>query len=128
MTEFVNSQDLLWAAVGDWWWRGYAAVCAIGGLLWFRFVLSTHHRDALTVARLLMLGGFILGSFVRLNSACQPLSGALLATGGAFSAVLISVNWCGRRGTARDRIKAIIRETIWGRERRRSEYGPPQGD
>lgn len=118
--EFINSQDLLWSIVGSWYWTGYAIVCAIGGVLWFRFILGTHARDALTVARLFMLGGFILGAFVRMNSACEPLSGALLATGGAFSAVLISVNWCGRRGRPRDKVLAIIREAIWCRERQRT--------
>lgn len=124
MNDFINSQDLLWSIVGTWWWRGYALVCIGGGILWFRHIATTHARDALTVARLIMLGGFILGAFVRINSACEPLSGALLATGGAFSAVLISTNWCSRRGTAMDKIKALIREAIWCRDgERRSSQG-----
>lgn len=112
-SEFVNSQDLLWSMVGTFWWRGYAVICACGGLLWFRFIAQSHARDALTIARLLMLGGFILGSFVRINSGCQPFSAAFLASGAAFSAVLISTNWCGRPGRPRDKIKAIIRDAIW---------------
>lgn len=124
-SEFVNSQDMLWSFVGPWFWRGYATVCAFGGLLWFKFILSSHARDALTVARLTMLGGFILGAFVRMNSACEPLSGALLATGAAMSALLISSNWCGRRGTAREKLKALLHETVGWKCR---EYGPPQGD
>ncbi len=63
-----------------------------------------------------MLGGFILGAFVRFNSACQPLSGALLATGGAFSAILLTTQWCNRPGTAVDKLKAIVREALWGRQ------------
>lgn len=123
MSQYINSQDMLWSIVDPTWWAGYAIVCAMGALLWFRFILSTHDRDALTVARLIMLGGFIMGAFVMVNSACQPLSAALLATGGAMSAVLISTGWCTRRGRARDKLKAMIREAFWSRQ-----YGPPQGD
>jgi hypothetical protein len=109
-----NSQDVLWGMAGPRWWTGYAVVCGLAAVLWFRFIMVSHDRDALTVARLIMLGGFILGAFVRVNSACQFLSSALLATGGAMSAVLISVNWCGRRGRFWDKVLAILREAIWG--------------
>jgi hypothetical protein len=126
MSEYVNSQDLLWAIAGTWFWRGYALVCAAGGLLWFRFILTTRARDALTVARLIMLGGFILGAFVRVNSACEPLSGALLATGAAFSAVLISCNWCGRHGSAWDKIMQMVRESGYGRHPDYSRVRPPE--
>lgn len=112
-----NSQDILWNMVGPTWWSGYAVVCGLAAVLWFRFIARSHSRDALTVARLIMLGGFILGAFVRVNSACEPLSAALLATGGAFSALLLTTQWCARPGTSMDKIKALTREAIWRRQR-----------
>lgn len=111
-----NTQQLVWDMVGPTFWLGYSIVCGIAAVLWFRFILRTRQRDALTTARLIMLGGFILGAFVRLNSACEPLSAALLATGGAFSALLISTNWCGRRGSAWDKVLQMVREFGYGRQ------------
>jgi hypothetical protein len=110
----TNSQDLLWSITGDWYWRGYALICAVAALCWFKMLLDSSVRDAAFYARILMLSGFILGAFVRVNSACQPLSGALLATGGAFWGLLAVTRWRHRPGRARDKALAIVRECAWG--------------
>jgi len=108
-----NAQQLLWMAVGDWWWTGYGWVCAVGAVLLFRQLLGSAHRDALTYARLVWLLGYVAGAFVKVNSACQPLSAALFATSGVMMTVLLHVRWCERPGTPADRIKAIIREALY---------------
>lgn len=113
----MNSQDLFWAAVGPTWWTGYAIICGLSAVLWFRIIMKARGRDAFTVAHMLLLGGFILGAFVRANSACEPLSAALLATGGAFSAVLISTGWASRPGTAWSKLVGIVRDAVWGRQK-----------
>lgn len=113
----MNSQELFWAAVGPTWWTGYAIVCGLAAVLWFRIIMLTRSRDAFTVAYLVLLGGFILGAFVRFNSACQPLSGALLATGGAFSALLVSTGWCARPGSPWIKLTGIVRDALWGRQK-----------
>lgn len=113
----TSSQDIFWTVVGPAWWTGYAIICAVAAVLWFRVLIRTRTRDAFTVAHMLLLGGFVLGAFVRTNSACQPLSAALMATGGAFSAILISTRWSSRPGTAWSKVVGIVRDAIWGRQK-----------
>ncbi len=112
-----NLQDVMWGMVGPTFWRGYAIISAIGGLLLAHNILQTvRHReqiDALTVSRMIWLGGLILGSFVRLNSACEPLSAAFLVTAGAFTGLLIATDWCSRSGTFWQKVLAVIRDAIY---------------
>ncbi len=101
-------QNLLWSMLGNSiWWTGYAVVCAIGAAALFVSLLREFDRNALSIGRLLMLSGMIVGVFVRFNSACQPLSAALLASGSAFVSLLIVTDWCHRRGTARQRLGQV---------------------
>ena len=81
------------------WWTGYGVMCLLGAGALFVSLLRECEPNALSVSRLIMLSGLIIGMFVRFNSACQPLSGALLATGSTFAAFLIATDWCHRRGT-----------------------------
>lgn len=113
----ANSQELLWALVGPWFWTGYSVVCTLAAVLWFKMLLDSHERDAAFLGRILMLGGFILGAFVRINSGCQPLSGALLATGGAFWALLATTRWRTRPGGPWTKALAVAREALGGREK-----------
>lgn len=107
-----NSQTLMWDMVTPWFWRGYALVCMIGGFTLFACLLRSVERNALTVARLIWLGGFMLGAMVRLNSACEPWSAALFATSGSLMALLVQTNWCARRGSAPDKARAILAEAM----------------
>ena len=116
-----NAQELMWSVVGDWWWTGYAVVCAIGGILLFVQILHSVERNALTIARLLWLGGFIVGAFVRFNSGCQPLSAALFATSGVAMTILLATRWCWRRGSRRDKIRAILREALYPQSKQRAD-------
>lgn len=109
----ANSQDLLWSLiVGPWFWRGYAVVCAFAALMWFKMLLDTPERDAAFLGRILMLGGFILGAFVRINSACEPLSAALLVIGGTFWGFLAVTGWRHRPGNAWHKTVGIIRDAL----------------
>lgn len=112
-----NLQAIAWDIVGPNFWRGYAAMSALGGLLLARNLLQTVRRrdriDALTLSRMIWLGGLILGSFVRLNSACEPLSAAFLVTAAVFTGVLINTRWCERPGTARQKTVGIIRDALY---------------
>lgn len=108
-----NAQQIMWGIVGPTFWTGYAIFCTLGGLLLFGQILRSVERNALTVARCVWLGGFILGAFVRVNSACQPLSAALFATGGTMMTVLLVTQWCHRPGSAKTKVLAIIREALY---------------
>lgn len=107
-----NSQTLMWEVVTPWFWRGYSLICSIGGFVLFAHLLKSTERNALTVARLLWLGGFMLGAMVRLNSACQPWSAALFATSGTMMSVLVHTSWCARGGTTADKLRAILAEAM----------------
>lgn len=113
MSQFANSQELLWSIVGNTFWTGYAIISGMAAVLWFRFIALSPGRDALTIARLLIMGGCVLGIFIRFNSAFEALSPALMTTGVAFTGVLANSRWCERRGTFGQKVKAIIRDTIW---------------
>ncbi len=106
-----NSQTLMWEMVTPWFWRGYATICALGGFILFANLLRSVERNALTVARLIWLGGFMLGAMVRLN-ACEPWSAALFATSGAMMSVLVHTGWCSRSGTTGDKLRAILAEAM----------------
>ncbi len=112
-----NLQTVLWSMVGPTFWRGFAAISAFGALLLANNILqSVRHRqtvDALTVSRMVWLGGLILGAFVRLNSACEPLSAAFLVTAGAFTALLIATDWCQREGSFGTKVVAVIRDALY---------------
>lgn len=109
-TEPQNVQDLLWGLTTDTWWKVYSTVCAIGAVLLFRQILYSVERNALTYARMLWLGGFIIGAGVPFNSGCQPLSAMLFAASGTLMTVLLSTRWCQRPGTPWDKTLAIVRE------------------
>ena len=108
-----NLQTLAWEMVGPWFWNGYSIFCAIGSLALLAHLLRETHRNALTYARMIWLGGFILGVFVRFNSACQPLSAAFLVTSGTMMSVLVATDWCRREGSFRQKMLAVIRDAIY---------------
>lgn len=113
----MNAQEAIWHFVGPTFWIGYSIVCAIGAILLFRQVLRSVERNALTVARMVWLGGFIVGAFIPFNSGCQPLSAALFATSGAMMTVLLTVRWCDRPGTPAQKLKAIFAELLFSPRR-----------
>lgn len=112
-----NLQTAMWGMVGPTFWRGYAVISALGALLLARNILHTARHssglDALTISRLIWLGGMILGAFVRVNSACEPLSAAFLVTAGAFTSVLIATDWCSREGAFKAKVLAVIRDALY---------------
>lgn len=105
-----NLQDVIWQLADPWGWRLYAVLSGLMALVLFRHLLRTHERNALTLGRLAWMGAGILGMFVRLNSAIEFVSPMMFVAGGLWMAVLIEVNWCGRRGTVRQKVWAIIGE------------------
>jgi hypothetical protein len=118
-----NLQELLWSGVNlDGFWVGYSIVCTVGALFLFAYLL--HHRvdhNLLSVGRMLWLSGLITGAFVPLNSACQPISAALMATAGSMIGVLMATNWCYRPGTSMQKIRAILGEMLNSHKHR--EFG-----
>lgn len=104
-------QDIGWEWVNmSGFWTGYAVICGVGALFLFTHLLHQFDRNLLTVARMFWLSGLIVGAFVPFNSACQPLSAALMSTAGSMIAVLMTTNWCYRIGTPGQKIRAILGE------------------
>ena len=109
----MNAQEILWAGVGSFFWRGMAIVATLNAILLFHALLTTAERNALTYGRLLWLGGCICAMFIPWNSGFQPWALAMIITAGAYMSILINIGWCHRRGTFWQKAREVLQELVW---------------
>ena len=107
-----NLQDILWSAAGPTFWHGLSIVATANAIFLFHTLHKSAQRNALTIARLMWLGGCILAIFIPWNSAFQIWSLAAIITAGAFMSLLIETRWCQRPGNALDKVRAIVGEVM----------------
>lgn len=108
-------QDILWQIVNvGGFWIGYTVVCALGAFFWLKITLRQLDKNLLTIGRMILISGLVLGLFVTFNSACQFLSAGLIATGSSFLSILLETDWCHRMGTPSQKLRAIIGDCVRG--------------
>lgn len=119
--DYHSAQAFFWRPITQDYWTIAAVVSALGAVFLFKsMVRDAAGRkqsgkptiDAVMIARLGLLGGLIMTSFIPMNSGLQAWAVGSFAFAGFWFGLLLETRWCSRYGSPRERLVEIGKEYV----------------